>query len=458
MRKKYLKSFVNVLPIALLVACGGGSSSDVSDNVNTGDTTTVTANSSYSPFSLSDSYSGSSFSGNGYGYGGDTGDGSADAGGAAGDGEFIRLRGRFPTTGNTSILTWTVLRSQYGIQDSSGTLTVEPDLTANGGGYKVLSYTINGGASQSARPKQSNIFVSAKGQISGTLPLPINGVRDAAFTAMRFADSKSTTVDFADYAGSYVFAQMAADKGTGLDKSTAAGIVKINSDGSGRICPSENWSSTCPDGADIKLSYDDALDQRLVRIQAAATQTVPIPTNGRNQLDVLAVFRKFEFPNGSSNDGLSFTADWLSWDSRSSSSAQRTGIAYASRIGTVDEIASVNLNSTGSDFVGAWNYVGSPVSGSTYKAYARAEVISGSLKVSVGSGVIGTPCTETWRFSQDPMLSGVAKLTSVSNSAVGYGVLIDSDTFVYINPEYEIGIARRYSGDSGSGPAGACTP
>ena len=451
----YFKLLAALLPASLLVGCGGGSGSSGSSAAP------FIPDTSYSALTATDTYTGG-FRGDGYGFGGDNGSGDADAGGAAGDGEFITLQGSFPTGSATSDLTWTVKRSQYGIQDSTGTLTVTRNTSGGGGGYTVTAYSINGGTSQSPRAAQSNIFVSETGQITGTLPLPINGGVDASFTALRFVESQSASSDFSAYAGFYAFAQMAADKGTGLDRGIAAGVVKISADGTGRICPTQSWAANCTGGADIVLSYEDPANRSLVRFKAAATQTTAIPPGGRNQFDLLAVFRTFDFPGGAtSTDGLAFTADWLSWDSRDSSVKQRTGIAFGSRIKDVSGNALVSVSTDGHEFVGAWNFVSSPRNGSTYKGYGRAELVSGNLVLRLDNGTNTGTCTTSRTYSQITTLPGVVMLTnSIDSTDVGYGVLLDSDTFIYVKsedgPDDELGIARRYSATPIVGPANSC--
>ncbi|MEN9437032.1 MAG: hypothetical protein RIR09_1687, partial [Pseudomonadota bacterium] len=282
--------------------------------------------------------------------------------------------------------------------------------------------------------------------------------RDVAFTTVRFADavaSGSSTTDFSDYAGIYAFGQMVGDAGTGANKGVSAGAVKINSDGTGRACGSV-WSATCAGGIDIQLAYDDTNARNLVRIRSAAVQSQAIPSNYSNSLDVLAVFRRFDFPGtaAGSNSGLAMTGDWLAWDSRNAASPKRTGIVYASRMTDTSGGNVRTLNAT--DLVGSWSFVSNQVSGASYKGYENVQLVNGAVKDigGVGDGSCGSSGTVT----QNSDYAGIANST-LPNGTVGFGFPIDSDTFVMVSPDQSLGVARRYSSAApGVGPAGLCIP
>ena len=99
--------------VSALTACGGGGSG----TATTTPTPTTPASSALA-LGLADTFTGTLLGGGTGLWSGDVGadGGSADGGGAAGDGEFVKVSMKFPSaTSAAGTLTWTVLRSQFGI-------------------------------------------------------------------------------------------------------------------------------------------------------------------------------------------------------------------------------------------------------------------------------------------------------------------------------------------------------
>ena len=347
----------------------------------------------------------------------------------------------------TGTVTWTVLRSQYGILNTTGTLSIQKDAAITGG-YKVTASVVNGTA-VAVSPKQGNFFVSTSGQLSGTLPLPILGGRDAIFNGIRFKDATSVSTDMSEYAGQYVWAEMDANVGTGLNAGTGYGSLNLNADGTGRVCKQTFvYNASCANGMDIVATFDDPAVRNLIRIKQAATQSLPIPNGNATALDMLAVVRKF------GADGVSLTADFVA---TGGSGPGGTGILYASRTG---------VTLTPSDAIGAWNYSGRNVTAG----------LSGSVRMAIAN-VGGVIKSRPFDLATATCSPGESRLTSGPVSSVNqgewwspssgysgqysYAFQIDADTFVNVNAnagQLEFGVGRRLSADPTLGGAWTCQP
>lgn len=454
-----------------LTGCGGGSSGGVSasandngtpanNNAQPGNPTTPTTLAALSLTSQDTLLATTAFIGNGEGIWGNSdsgGDGGSDSGsgdgaGGAGDGEFIRFNVRFPNaTSKTGTLTWTVLASQYNILGQTGTMTIERDLASTGGvgGYKVIA----GGG-----PNQANFLLSTSGQISGTLPLKINGkVKDTLFNGMRFKDSTlPATTDasqaFADIQGMYGFAGLAANAGTGSNADTNGGFFQVKADGSVRICPDVQTpaavSSTCTDGKDLKLSFNDPNQRDVILIKSVdPTQT----------FNAYAVAHKFTSPAAPGVTGVSMTIDYAG---KNSEGINRTGTMFASRLPSSGAIAPASA-------VGAWNYTGTNITNpgasnaSSSKGNLRIAIANIGGTVKVGAGTNANACEGTGTLTATPNVPGSLSLRDIDPQGVSqYLIMLDQDSAVVFMPRTQyndtsIGLARRYSKDPTVAP---CQP
>lgn len=414
----------------LIAGCGGGgggSNTAVVDNNTGGGTNSGT--STAINLALNDQAP-AGFAGTGFGTwtgdGGNDSSGGLDAGGAAGDGEFVKVRLSFSGTG-TGTLDWTILQSQYGKVGTTGTLQLQTDAT--NGGYKV----VNGGATQ------SNIFVSKSGQVSGSLPLPIganNAIKDALFNGVRFKDA--TTATLADVAGTYGLAALSkVIAGAPATSRVDLGVFGLNADGTGRVCPDTyQVSSNCQDGFNITFDYDDPANKNLIRIRNAAG--VP------GTLDILAVVKRFKYGDGTT-DGLSLTGDVVASDA---SGVKETGALYASRV-----IGSpVDLKLT----EGAWNVAITDVGkgGVRFDTKAAFAAVGGEMK----SAIQGLDQCFVSRLNPGP-INGAVTATNVDPTSIdspSYAILMDADTAVFIDPGFAIGLMRKFSDKATD--AGACQP
>jgi hypothetical protein len=404
----------------LMAGCGGGGGGS-----NTAVVDNSTNPSSAIALNLNDTVT-SAFVGTGFGqWTGDGGNdsGGIDAGGAAGDGEFVKVRLSFPAAGSGT-LTWTILRSQYGKEGATGTLQIARETATDNGGYKVIG----------GRPQQSNIFVSKDGQISGTLPLPIGSagaVRDVLFNGARFKDA--TSASLADIAGIYGAADISKTiAGPGIGQSgVGISLVKLNADGTGRICPDATvYSDACPNGWPITVAYDDPANKNLLRIRQGAGES--------KTLDMLAVVKSFA-------GGLSITGDFVSTYLGETS----TGALYASRLSgsALDPLSTV----------GSWSIALTDVNqgGGNVSAKLAIADIGGTTK----SAIQGASTCYISTLVPGPVNGSLQVNTQASGTdpaSTGYAILLDTDSAVYVEPGNSLGIMRRFSMDPTS--TGQCQP
>ena len=442
MKQKTSAIFVATVAAVMLAACGGGGGG--------GETAVVTPPPVVTPdpvlppivLNLEDPFAfilaGTdglwNFEGGG---GGGGGDGGGDGGGGGGDGEFIKVRMKFPTlTIPTGSMTWTVLRSQFGINNNTGVLTIVKD-TSGKGGYKVTE--VNGSAA-AVRPTQDNFFVSTSGQITGSFPLPIGpggAVKDSLFSGIRFKDGVSAASDLSEYAGTYFFAFVGSPVGGGpLD--IDGGFFRINADGTGRICLDvPAWIATCPIGLDLSAKFDDPTTRNLVRIVEAKVQSLPIAAGTPTKIDMLTIFRKF------GTSGVAVTADTVN---TLASGAKETYAIFASRLGSAPAVPS--------SLIGAWNVTARNVnpafSGSFQAAIAN---VGGAIK-SLG-GTSSTACfQDSSTLTAGPVDGAFTGRTTGSNSDF-YIIPLDVDYVITLSPGQQIAFVRRYSKDPTKAP---CQP
>ena len=414
--------------VAGLVACGGGG----------GGSSTLT--SSILNLKLSDPFT-AVLIGDGTGLwvdnSGGGGDGGGDGGGGAGDGEFVKVSMLFPNTSRpTGTLTWTILRSQYGKTNATGTLTIQKDASAVGG-YKVTE--VNGVPSSLAT--QGNFFVSTSGQLSGTLPLPIGtggAIKNSLFSGFRFKDIASAPTDMSDYAGQYGFGIIDSNLSGAPFTEVDGGQFTLNADGSGRICPQTFiYSTTCANGINVKATFDDPSSRNLVHIKETATQGT-FASGHATGIDMLAVVRKF----GSS--GVSFSGDAVFMVG---GAAAATGAVYGSRL------AASPADPT--TLIGAWNYTYTSISNNASLGSASNQVaianVGGAIKVSAGTLAGCNASSNT--ISAGPVNGVFQSLDGNSNQV--FTIQLDTDFLVVVTGGAEIGFARRYSADPANAP---CQP
>jgi hypothetical protein len=416
------KHFLYFVVCILQVACGGGTNGAADSSV-----TNICASTSAS--TTNDNYV-RSLVGDGSGLVADQGGGSdgggSDGGGSAGDGEFVNFNIVVPTTSSRQgRLKWTVIRSQYGIQDSTGSLCFEKD-TASTGGYKVVG--VNGTDPSTVRSTQANIYVSTSGVITTTLPLKINGVsKDVVYGASRYRDVASLKADFIDYSGKYIFGYISSDVGTGANPLVSTGIFNLNSDGTGRICDETFiYSDNCINGLDVIATYDDPLKRTTIRVKGSPSQRYPIGNGYATNADIVAVMHKFGV------DGLSFVGDFVLSGYR----VNRTGAQYGSRIST-------NAYSL-TNAIGAWSVTSrSIISAKTYTTQNAIANVNGVIKARVGGS--GISCySSSSTLTTNALANGVVNL-STPGIQTAYIVQMDPDLVAYVVPNQEIGFGRRFS-------------
>jgi len=436
--KRTLASTCAALIALVFTGCGGGSSS-----TGGGGTQGATAFDTTPTLSLAyaDSFTATTLRGSGTGSW--SGDGSNDSGnsdgaGAAGDGEFVGFQIKFPNaTSTTGTITWKVLASQYGIKDQTGTLTITRELTA-GGGYKVVN---------PSTPNQANFMVSFSGQISGTFPLTINGVqKDVLFNGVRYMDSALVAATdpsqaFAEIAGIYGFAGLAANAGSGSNADTNGGFLQFNADGSARICPNAKTpaevSSTCTGGGNVTLAFNDPTKRDVIKLTSADLK-----------FNAYALVHKFSSTASPNNTGVSLTIDY---NAINSSGIRRTGAIYASRVPSTAIAAA--------EAIGAWSLMDVHISNpgnsnatSTKKnGFIAIKDIAGTVKVRPSTA---TSCgATTLTLTQATGINGALQLNAPASSDISYLIMMDQDSGVLLQPfsatfnDTGITLVRRYSTD-----------
>ena len=414
----------------LQVACGGGGGTNSSSGVSTA--TNICAgnllkatNDNFTRALVGDGTGLIAEQVSGTDFGSSDGGGS-DGVGAAGDGELVNFNIVFPTsTSKQGLLRWTVIRSQYGIQDSTGSLCFEKD-TSSSGGYKVVG--VNSAEPSSVRSTQANIFVATSGIITTTLPLKINGVtKDVIYSASRYKDIKSYRTDFYDYSGKYIFGYIANDVGTGLNPVVSTGVFNLNPDGTGRICDETFvYSDNCINGLDVIAAYDNPVTRTTIRLKGASNQRYPISAGYATNADIVAVMHKFGV------DGVSFVGDFVT----SGYKANRTGAQYGSRISNNAFI----LNNA----IGAWSITSrSILNGQTYTTQNAIANVNGIVKARIGGN--GLPCyVASSTLTPNTVANGVVNF-STPGVSTAYAVPLDADLVAYVVPNQEIGFGRRFS-------------
>ncbi len=426
---KYASALVVAL-VSGLTACGGGGSGTAATAPAAPVTPTVPTTTALA-LALNDTFTGV-LQGSGTGlWSGDIGadGGSADGGGAAGDGEFVKVSMKFPSAASANgTLTWTVLRSQFGIANSTGTLNIQRD-TSGVGGYKVVG--VNGVAT-AVRATQGNFFVSTSGQLTGTLPLAVGAggsVKDSLFNGIRFNDAKSTSTDMSEFAGQYGFGILTAAVGTGANPDVSGGIFNLNANGTGRICEGFVYSATCANGVDIVATFDDPTSRNLIRMVTATTQSQPIANFAASGVNGLLVPRKF------GTSGVSMTGDFV-LTIASVPARTATGAAYASRVGS----SPINR----ADLVGAYSVTGRNIlSNSSTSNLAAVNFVGGVLKA--GSRANGTTCGSSGSTLTPGPLNSVVTITGGGSTTSRYLIQLDADLAVFIAPGEELALLRRYS-------------
>ncbi|NVO07043.1 MAG: hypothetical protein HXX19_14480, partial [Rhodoferax sp.] len=347
---------------------------------------------------------------------------------------------------STGSIAWKVLRSQYGIGGTTGTLTIMEDTTSGKGGYKVTA--VNGSAA-AVRATQGNFSVSATGQVTGTLPLAVGAggaIKDVLYSGVRYADgTSSTAADFSDYVGIYGVAGISATAGTNASPDVFTGVLRLNSDGSGRFCgDTTSYSATCTDGINLQASYEYPTTPNVIHIKS--TTTTGIAAGKPTTVDLYAMVRKF----GSGGLNRSISGDFVTTgDSR----GNRTGSMYAALL----NVAALDVSSS-SSIIGAWDYTARNVEvggDGSYNAPAAINFVGGQLKLNVPYK--DGNCTDTGRqriFTAGPV-TGAGTLTSTTYGA-GYTFLLDDDLAVFIVPGAEIGFVRKFS--TSPSAAGSCQP
>lgn len=382
--------------------------------------------------------------------------GSADAGGSAGDGEFVKVSIKFPGNTGNGTLKWTILRSAYGLENTSGpTLDLQPD-TSGAGGYKV----VGGGTNQ------SNIFVSKSGQISGSLPLPISSGPNSVFVGTRFNDSTATTL--ATYAGTYNYVAVSATKGTGTLAQVDSGIVFFANDGKGRICPNQNgvlaYSPTCAEGLDIVGKFDSTANNVLRFVQSPTQATANAITNN-NQMDMIAVAKSFSSP--SLSQGMTFSGDFINYNK---TDGYRTGAVYATRQGNasgsvLSTFAPANLLNAGAP--GYWNLtvkdVSNPSSGQGKIVYAMFKDVGGGVVKRSFWDTSKTPGSECSNSNDSNGFVANAPGTvraTISNGATTFNLGIaqsDADSFIF-GSSTSMGVGRKTNSPTVSALFANCQP
>jgi hypothetical protein len=384
------------------------------------------------------------------GLGGDAG-GSADSGGAAGDGEFIQLSGRFPTGVATTNLTWTVLRSNYGLSTgkpgNTGTLTVQIDPVAANGGYKVTQ--VNGVAS--SRVTQANFFVSTAGLISGSLPLPIgtNGATvDALYNAMRLSDlsTPASATDFSAYAGDYMYAQLSSNTDTGASANINTGLLHFNADGTGRACSNSTGIvtpanyATCPFGLNFTTSYKAGFNNKVLEFVSNPNQ--PASAGYPTFFDALATAKSFTSGGVTS---MSMTGDVVA----TQDGVNRTGAFYAAKITASASVPSLAI--------GQWNFTSREVNPSATNAgTVTVANIGGTIKINVKApGVACQGASTTRNMTAGPVNGSLSLSAPPIGWAAAYAIPMDVDSAIFVVPGSELGIMRRFDPTTTTSP---CMP
>ena len=330
-----LSPAVKLLPVVLasmLASCGGGG----------GGASAPVASSSLTISFAADTLTGA-LGGDGAGlWDGSGGGGGADGGGGAGDGEFVQFHIDF-----TSLkFSWTVLRSEYGIAGQTGSLDLVKD-SASFGGYR---------AATGPGAQQANIFVSRSGQVTGSIPLQVGGTTIyMAYNAVRYKDAVST---LAQVAGTYGIGALVRDANTGANPATSVGTLKLNADGSGRLCPETGYSDACANGFNVAIAYDNPSDPKLLKITSSDAHAMVGYGLGRtNDKGVQTAVMD-----------ISFVDDH---------GARKTGAIYAAKLSSINFVPS--------DYSGAWYY---------------SVIDLGSGSRSTGTGRLSFKSDSTWK-SQD---------------------------------------------------------
>jgi hypothetical protein len=275
-----------ILGVALLAACSGGDSTSTGTGTGTSTTntsttttatnTTTTAGGNSLGITIASDVAAGSLAGNGNGLwdgaGGSDSGGGSDGGGGAGDGEFIQFNFK-PSVASalslpTATFTWKVLKSEYGIAGQTGTMVLTADPA--GGGYSVQTATFANATAAVDPLKQGNIYVALSGDINGSVPVKIGTATVyMVFNGKRYKDILGTP---SQVAGDYFYGQTYREGSTGLNPATDFGTLRINADGSGRICSQATISNTC--GFVVTIAADDPANPRVLKFTSGAPQNL----------------------------------------------------------------------------------------------------------------------------------------------------------------------------------------
>jgi hypothetical protein len=316
--------------------------------------------------------------------------------------------------------------------------------TASGkGGYKVTA--VNGSAT-AVRSTQGNFSVSATGQVTGTLPLAVGAggaVKDVLYSGVRYSDgTSSSTVDFSDFAGTYGLAGISTTAVTNASPDIFTGILKLNSDFTGRYCGGTTvYSDTCTNGINLIASFEYPTTPNVVHIKS--TTSPGIGAGFANSVDLYAMVRKF----GTGGLNRSLSGDFLSTgDSRGT----RTGSMFATRLFLSDLVVS-----SSSPIIGAWDYTARSIVGDgSYNSPTAIKFVGGQLKLNIP--YLGN-CSDVGRqrvITTGPVMGAITMTSSIY--APGYSFFLDDDLAVFVVPDQELGFARKFS--SNPLAAGSCQP
>ena len=337
---------------AMLASCGGGGGTAASTPA-----APVLENSL--GISTATDTSTAALAGNGDGrWDGSGGGGGSDGGGGAGDGEFVQFNFK-PNGTATAVFSWTVINSQYGIKGQTGTMNLTADL--NNGGYAVINTVTFANLTVASDPtKQGNLFLSKSGQISGSLPLRIGS--STVYTLFNGTRYKDAVADLAQAAGTYFYGMSSRQASDGLHPETEFGTMKINADGTGRICSQAAYSDTCgPNGIPIKLTVDSTAIFKMVSTDTRNVLGYVLPRKNVNGVNTATIDLSFNDSSGNKRTGAvyamalggtfnpaSITGAWTNVSNDPTSSARNASTGFVRLFnGTTSSVSYVQHDTSG---------------------------------------------------------------------------------------------------------------
>jgi len=308
-----------------------------------------------------------------------------------------------------------------------------------GGGYSIQTATFANTTTLVDANKQGNVYVALSGDVSGSVPVKIGTATVyMLFNGKRYKDILGTP---SLAAGDYFFGQTYREAATGNNPSTDYGTLRINANGTGRICSQVAYSNSCSGGLDVTIESDDPASPRVLKFTTGAPHNFLGYALIKNANGKLTGTMDASFGSTTRYTGAYYFA-------------QMTGTFVASAItGEWNAISTDPTSASRTSIVGFVRHSGSTSSSTSYTSHEKF----GANDCNPGSTAYNG-AGSTQNASSYP---GVGLLTRTNLAVAGsYVVSLSPDLFVKAQPAGSgsgtVSIHRKYTVGAGQSNPNPC--